>query len=132
MHPVADYRLATCATLGLEYLGFVVGESEVVAAAVDVELLAEVLERHRRALNVPTRSACPPRAVPRRLARLGEFPQREVAVVPLARTGVLDAPAGTGSDHLESLSGKLPELFWGGVDLEVDSIVTDVRMALVD
>ena len=38
----------------------------------------EVLRAHRRALDVPARPALAPRAVPRRLARLGRLPEREV------------------------------------------------------
>ena len=66
------------ARLGLRALVLVVREHEVVAAAVEVEALAEELERHRRALDVPARPALAPRRVPRRLARLGRLPQREV------------------------------------------------------
>ena len=66
------------ARLGLGALVLVVREHEVVAAAVDVEALAEDLERHRRALDVPARPARAPRRVPGRLARLRRLPQREV------------------------------------------------------
>src|SRR5690606_22800389 len=46
---------------------------------------AEVLGRHRGALDVPPRPAGPPRALPRRLARLGGLPEREVGRRALAR-----------------------------------------------
>ena len=49
----------------------------------DVERRAEVLVRHRRALQVPAGTARPPRGRPGRLARLGRLPQREVARVAL-------------------------------------------------
>ena len=130
VHPVSDHRLGFGATLGLEYLGLVMGEPQVMATAMDVELLAEVIEGHRRALDVPSRPAIAPRALPRGLARLGQLPEREVAVVPFARAGVCDSPASTGPHHLQSLAGQLPELPRGRVNLEVDSVIADVGVAL--
>ena len=50
--------------LGLRDLVLVVREDQVGAAAVDVERLAEVAVRHRRALDVPARAARSPRARP--------------------------------------------------------------------
>ena len=50
--------------LGLRDLVLVVREDQVVAAAVDVERLAEIAVRHRRALDVPARAARAPRARP--------------------------------------------------------------------
>src|SRR5690606_30787617 len=50
--------------------------------------LAEVAVRHRRALEVPARSAPPVRGGPgrrRRLTRLGRLPEREVERVALVR-----------------------------------------------
>src|ERR1700694_6131861 len=51
------------------------------AAAMDVEKIAEVLLRHRRAFDVPTRKAGAPGTLPFHLpmfAGRGEFPEREV------------------------------------------------------
>ena len=59
-------------------LVLVVRELQVLAAAVDVEALAEQVERHDDALGVPARTPRPPRRVPRRLARLGLLPEDEV------------------------------------------------------
>ena len=64
--------------LGLGDLVLVVREDQIGAAAVDVERLAEVAVRHRRALDVPARTPRAPGARPRRLARLRRLPQREV------------------------------------------------------
>ena len=44
---------------GLRPLVLVVGEREVLAAAVEVEALAEQVERHHDALGVPARPAAP-------------------------------------------------------------------------
>src|SRR4051812_24733574 len=74
----------------LRLLVLVVGEAQVDAAAVDVEGAAEVLLRHRRALDVPAGPAASPGRGPRRRRRLGllpALPQREVARVPLS-TGI--------------------------------------------
>ena len=57
VHPVARERVARA--FGLRALVLVVREHEVVAAAVEVEAVAEDLERHRRALDVPARPARP-------------------------------------------------------------------------
>ena len=62
------------------------GEHVVLATGVDVESLAEVLERHRRALEVPAREALAPAAVPAELTALaGRPPEREVGMVALVR-----------------------------------------------
>ena len=59
-------------------------EDIVNAAGVYVELLAEVLDRHCRALDVPAGEALTPGAVPLEVSsRLRPFPQGEVALVAL-------------------------------------------------
>ena len=55
VHPVAGERLPG-GRLTLGGLAFVVGEGQVVAAAVEVNGLAQVGHGHGRALDVPTRS----------------------------------------------------------------------------
>ena len=90
VHPGGGEVVAGRPRLGL--LVLVVGEAQVVAAAVDVERAAEVLPRHRRALDVPPRTPRAPRRGPRRglgLGVLAALPQGEVAGVALAaRVGV--------------------------------------------
>src|SRR5947208_2667390 len=58
-------------------------------AAVDVELIAERLAGHRRALDVPARPPATPGARPCRLALAGALPQRKVARVAFARLELL-------------------------------------------
>ena len=85
VQPVRRERVPGRARLGL--LVLVVGEAQVDAAAVDVEGAAEVLLRHRRALDVPAGPAPSPRRGPRGRRRLGllvALPQGEVARVALA------------------------------------------------
>src|SRR5205814_7893599 len=59
-------------------------------ASVDLEARAEVLLRHRRALDVPARPPPAPRRVPPRvLPGLVRLPEREVARIPLERVRLL-------------------------------------------
>ena len=58
----------------LRDLVLVVREHEVAAATVDVEAVAEDLQRHRGALDVPARTARAPRRLPARLAGLRRLP----------------------------------------------------------
>src|SRR5207248_9672955 len=77
----------------LRDLVLVVREDEVLPAAVHVEGGAQVLLRHRRALDVPPRPAGSPWALPGdglRLARLRRLPERKIERVALAVAG-LDA-----------------------------------------
>ena len=60
VHP--EVGEAVACRLGLRHFVFVVREAQVQAAAVDVELGAEVLGDHRRAFEVPARAAGAPRA----------------------------------------------------------------------
>ena len=72
----------------LRDLVFVVGEDEIVAAAVDVKGLAEQGSANRRAFDVPARSPAPPGAGEGgvfRLVCLGRFPEHKVGGVALAR-----------------------------------------------
>ena len=91
--PLCTHRRASgCAvgSAGLRRLVLVVGEDQVRAAAVDLEVEPEQLLGHRRALDVPARPAAAPGRLPGRvLARLLRLPQREVERVPLA-LGALD------------------------------------------
>ncbi len=87
MHPVMDALRAA----GSHILGdfaFVVREHEVHAAAMDVELLSQVLGAHHRALQVPAGEAVPPGGRPAHdVLRLGLFPEGEIvrgALVSLA------------------------------------------------
>ena len=91
---------------GLGPLVLVVGELEVEAAAVEVEALAEQVERHDDALGVPARAAVAPRRRPRRLARLGQLPEREVGRVALVLGADDLAVAAAGAQVGERLAGR--------------------------
>src|SRR5688572_4280758 len=60
VQPVARERLSG-RRLGLRDLVLVMGEDQVLAAEVHVESLAELLQTHHGALEVPPRPAPPPR-----------------------------------------------------------------------
>jgi hypothetical protein len=82
VHPHAGEGLAGRPRLG--ELALVVREHQVEAAAVDVELVPEVLRAHDRALEVPAGEALAPGAGPaHEVAGLGPLPEREVARVAL-------------------------------------------------
>ena len=81
VQPIAGEALAARRPR-LRDLVLMVRELEVHAAAMDVEVLAEAGVAHHRALDVPTRPADAPGAVPVGLARLGVLPQHEVERIP--------------------------------------------------
>ena len=53
-------------------------KDQVHPAAMQIDLLAQVSNRHRRALDVPARPSGPPRTLPLRLARFRPLPQGEI------------------------------------------------------
>src|SRR6266511_5614016 len=88
VHPQARERMPQRTRLG--NLVLVVRKDEVEAPAVDLELGAEVLLAHRRALDVPAGTAPAPRRLPPSvLARLVRLPEREVPRILLARVRLL-------------------------------------------
>ena len=77
VHPVA-HKLLAAHRLRLRNLVLVVREHQVLAAAVDVNRLAEILLTHDRALNVPARPSLAPGRLPVGLAFLLRLPEHEV------------------------------------------------------
>src|SRR5690606_33017887 len=103
VHPIADeWRLARI-RFRLRNFVFVVRKHQIQAAAVEVDVISQVFEGHGRALDVPSRAALPPGALPRRLARFGRFPQGEVHRIAFAFIGFE-----TGARHqlVETLSAQ--------------------------
>ena len=103
---------------GLGPLVLVVGELEVEAAAVQVEAVAEQVERHHDALGVPARPAVAPGRRPRRLARLGLLPQREVERRALL---VVRLDPRAGAQRVERLAGQQPVVRPRSARREVDA-----------
>ena len=90
VHPETSEPIA--GSLRLSHLVLMVRETQIQAATVDIERLTQVLARHRRALDVPARTAAAPRRNPRgrqRIAILMALPHSEVTRIALtARIGV--------------------------------------------
>ena len=112
MKPVPRKRLVR-GGLGLCDLVLVVREHQVFAARMQIEALAQVLHRHGRALDMPTRAAFTQSGLPTRFAcpvrsRLGCLPQREVAGRVLVVLVHIDARAVF--DTREVLLGKFAVL----------------------
>ena len=128
VHPVVRERLVIAA-LGLRDLVLVVREDEVLAAAVDVDGLAEVAAIHCGALDMPAGTAVAPGALPVGLAGLGCLPEREVHRLFLE---FADVDAGAGLQFVEGLVGQFAVAAAGRRD-EIDvSVLDGIGMALVD
>ncbi len=127
MDPVAGEGLAGEA-FALGDLVLMVREDQVVAAAMNINRVAEEMMVHRGAFNMPTRAAGAPGAVPRGLAGFDGLPQREVEGVFLA---VIDFLAVTGAHIVRVASG---ELAVAGIlaDAEIDIAVERISVAFVD
>jgi hypothetical protein len=124
MHP--DACELTSGRARLRELVLVVGEAEVVPAAVDLEDRPEVLLRHRRALDVPARPAHPPRRLPGGvLARLLSLPEGEVALILLQVARLL-------RDHLVELRAGEPPVLREARHAEVDVAAGLVGVTTLD
>src|SRR5260370_2983533 len=85
VYEITHERLARRA-LRLRNLVLMIDRDMVEAARMNIERLAEVLHRHRRALDMPSRVATSPRTVPlHQMVRLVEYPQRKVVRAFLVR-----------------------------------------------
>ncbi len=131
VHPEIRHHRRVKGAARLRDFVLVVRKHEIDAAAVDVERLAQVLPRHRRALDVPAR---PPGRCdaagrgPRRLARLRWLPQHEIPGIALVGRD-LDARA---RDQLvERALGKLAVVRHGG-HAEQHVLLGDVGVARSD
>ena len=82
VHPVVDVFTVVGAG-GLGDFVFMVREHQIRTAAVNIEVVAKLLAVHRRALDMPARTARAPRRRPARLALFRHFPQDEVHRVTL-------------------------------------------------
>ena len=130
VHPDVGERAAARA-FALRDLVLVVRELQVLAAAVDVEVLAEERLAHRRALDVPARAAEAVRARPLGvvgLALLGRLPHHEVERILLA---VEDGDALAGAQLVDRLARELAvagELANGEVDVAVRAPVAEALL----
>ena len=102
-----------------------VGEGQVAAATLDVELHPQSVAGDRRALDVPPGSARPPGGGPRRLAGTIDAPQQRIQRVFLAGSVGVATALGEGGGHLVVVVARLvPELLGRAV------AVVDVGVAV--
>ena len=83
MHPVCGKVLVVSA-LALGNLVLMVREYQVLAAGMNINLLAQVAFGHNGALNMPARTSVAPRRLPERLPFLLRLPEHEIIGVFLA------------------------------------------------
>ncbi len=122
-------RVAATGHLGVRGAHLVVREGQVAAAALDVELHAQVLQRDRHALDVPAGPAVAELGVPGGLVRAGGEPEQGVQRVLLARAVRVAAALAEDRQHLlPGQPGDLAEVRVG-LDREVDVAVQLVRGA---
>ncbi len=109
MHPVPRKGLAG-QRLALRDLVLVVRKHQILAARVQIEGLAQILHRHRRALDVPARTPRPNLGLPALLALFRSLPQRKVAGVVLLVFVGIRAPAAVGDQPRKVLLAQLAVL----------------------
>ena len=101
MHPEAG-QLAAAGGFGLGDLVLMMGEDEVLTAAVDIQ--GKIFLAHGRAFDMPAGTALAPGAFPEGLARLGRLPQGKVQRILLFFTG---SHTGTGLQFIQAAAGEL-------------------------
>src|SRR2546428_11529602 len=84
MHPVLHEGRDPGVRFGLGDLRLVMREHQFRRPSVEVVLRSEVSDRDRRVLDVPSRPALAPRAVPRGLPRLAGPPEDEIGGIPVS------------------------------------------------
>src|SRR5690606_37653956 len=116
----------------LRDLVLVVREDEVEAAAMKIEGLAEVLHRHRGALDVPSGATAAEGAVPGRALVLAALPQDEVGGVALALPLALVEPLARAGLHLLEVAVAELAVVGEAAHREVHVAVALVRVAALD
>ena len=99
MEPVAHERFSG-GRFGFGNFIFVMRKGQIHAAAVNVQRVAQILQRHGGALDVPAGTPRSDRRLPEMLAGLGRFPQREVARIVLVVAIHVHARAGLHPGHV--------------------------------
>ena len=124
MHPIAGESITR--RMRLSDLILMVRELQIQATGVDIKLRAQIFRRHRRALQVPPRTATAPRSIPTRLPRLRSLPQREVTRIALTRS------CGFALIHLVELLARQGTIIRQRHRTQVHVSVHGVAMASVD
>ena len=100
MEPVARERLSG-GRFGFRDFIFVMRESQIDAAAVNVQRVAQIFHGHGGAFDVPAGASRADRRLPEMFAGLGRFPQGEVARVVLVVAIHVHARAGLHAAHVD-------------------------------
>ena len=103
VHPVV-HEGAGMRAFRLGNLILMVRKLQILAAAVNVEMLAEQFGTHGRTFDVPARTAIAPGRSPERLALFGVLPEHEIKRVLLCR---IDLDTLASAQVVERLAGKL-------------------------
>ena len=104
MHPVFDKRFLPVKAFGLGDLILMMREDQVLSAAVNIDLFAQIFHRHGGAFDMPAGPALSPGAFPGRFARFGGFPEGEVHGMFFL---FADLDSGSGHHHIQGAVGKL-------------------------
>ena len=78
MHPDLGQGMIVMRAFALRDLILVMGEHQIDAAAMNVERLAQIFARHRRAFDVPSRASAAPGRIPTGQVRVRRLPQHEI------------------------------------------------------
>lgn len=73
----------------LSQLVVMMRKCQVDTTGVDVYMLSQLVRRHGRALNMPSRSSISPRTWPARLPGLGQFPERKICLIAFSSNSFL-------------------------------------------
>lgn len=104
------------------------GGNQIHAAAMDIEGLAQMLDRHCGAFDVPPGAACTPWTGPGRLAWLAAFPQGKIHRMPFALINIHACPG----LKIFQLALREAPVRWIHVDLKVDVSVDGIGQPLFD
>ena len=114
---------------GLRDLVLVVRELQIHAARVDIEVRAQNLGRHHRALDVPARTPLAPGGRPRGLAGLGAFPEHEIKRIALA---LFHFDPRARAQISEALARELPVVRKARHGVHHIAIARHIRVTLLD
>src|SRR5438445_10660352 len=115
---------------GLGDFAVVMRKDQVGAAAVHIDLLAEVFERHRRAFDVPAGAPVAPGAGPAGFGGGARLPQDEIQWVLLARIVGIRATLRRQFHHLLAAQPAQPPIVRDAPHPEVDVAVALVGVTL--
>ena len=93
-----------CSSFALCNFIFVMRENQVLTAAVQIERIAQIVRRHRRAFNMPARATLTPWRFPVWFTRLCSFPNSKVQRIFFL---VIDINSSTCLQFFHRLTGKL-------------------------